>query len=518
MNWLKRILTAFGALIAALCLFILLCAIKPELALRAGELFGGSPEAAAPDRALEETAAGQEAAAAEESAKSSQETADMDGDETDIEQEADGAGAGESETLLVQPDAQEALYEKPKDRPEEIPPKVLGRNGYMPVEESGRQVAADEARRLRDQVGYGETGDGLTFDALYYPYYAMLNETGQALYRQIYANAQALTERFAPTQRVTRSALKNVFMAVYNDHPELFWLETGYVCKYLQNGECVEIQLAYNDTAKDLATASGRFQQTVENILSQASGLADDYAKEQYVHNALMNLVEYNLRAPMNQSAYSALVNGQTVCAGYARAFQYLLQQLGIPCYYCTGYAGENHAWNIVKLGEDYYNVDVTWDDTQPPTYDYFNKTDRDYDRTHMRQDLSVYLPACEGEAYRTPAAVAGAEVDKTAAALPRLADYGLSEADVLHSLDAYYQNCYQQAMAAEGRNLHFTNVIQGEDLWQAWQEVYEGNDYQDGFATRVMQEKGAASGRIQVRAQELQDGCYLLEHTFTLQ
>ena len=52
--------------------------------------------------------------------------------------------------------------------------------------------------------------------------------------------------------------------------------------------------------------------------------------KEKFVHDALIDKISYNLGAEMNQSAYSTLVNGQTVCAGYARAFQYLLQQLGI--------------------------------------------------------------------------------------------------------------------------------------------------------------------------------------------
>ncbi len=105
--------------------------------------------------------------------------------------------------------------------------------------------------------------------------------------------------------------------------------------------------------------------------------------------------------AEMNQSAYSALVNGQTVCAGYARAFQYILQQLGIPCYYCTGFAGESHAWNIVMLDGEFYNVDTTWDDMGIGTYDYFNKTDKDYADNHIRQELSVYLPPCNGQAYR---------------------------------------------------------------------------------------------------------------------
>ena len=66
--------------------------------------------------------------------------------------------------------------------------------------------------------------------------------------------------------------------------------------------------------------------------------------------------------APENQTLYSGLVNGQTVCAGYARTFQYLMNRLDIPVIYVTGTTdtGEAHGWNIVKCGDNYYNVDVT--------------------------------------------------------------------------------------------------------------------------------------------------------------
>lgn len=283
----------------------------------------------------------------------------------------------------------------------QIPEDVSGRTGFTPVQPEEQQIPDQEAQNLKETLGSGETGEGLSFSAEEYPYYQMLSENQQSVYRQIYANAQNLTEKFAPEKTVSASDVKTVFEAVIGDHPEMFWLETGYSSKYLANGQCVEIDLKYNSTADDLESAKQRFDAAAQNLITGAASLDSNYEKEKYVHDALASAVTYDLTADMNQSAYSALVNGKSVCAGYARAYQYLLQQLGIPCYYCTGYSGGDHAWNIVKLEDGYYNVDVTWDDAAAIRYDYFNKTDADFASTHVRQNLSVYLPACNGTAYR---------------------------------------------------------------------------------------------------------------------
>lgn len=283
----------------------------------------------------------------------------------------------------------------------QIPEDVSGRTGFTPVQPEEQQIPDQEAQNLKETLGSGETGEGLSFSAEEYPYYQMLSENQQSVYRQIYANAQNLTEKFAPEKTVSASDVKTAFEAVIGDHPEMFWLETGYSSKYLTNGQCVEIDLKYNSTADDLESAKQRFDAAAQNLITGADSLDSNYEKEKYVHDALASAVTYDLTADMNQSAYSALVNGKSVCAGYARAYQYLLQQLGIPCYYCTGYSGGDHAWNIVKLEDGYYNVDVTWDDAAAIRYDYFNKTDADFASTHVRQNLSVYLPACNGTAYR---------------------------------------------------------------------------------------------------------------------
>lgn len=63
-------------------------------------------------------------------------------------------------------------------------------------------------------------------------------------------------------------------------------------------------------------------------------------------------------------TAYSALYNGEAVCQGYAQLIYRILKQLGISVRVIPGYGKDktvHHGWNIVKLGDYYYNLDATW-------------------------------------------------------------------------------------------------------------------------------------------------------------
>ncbi|MFM1534101.1 transglutaminase domain-containing protein [Helcococcus ovis] len=82
-------------------------------------------------------------------------------------------------------------------------------------------------------------------------------------------------------------------------------------------------------------------------------------------HDWLVNNVEYVERFGRDQSAYSSIVEGRTVCAGYAKGFKYLMDKLGVSSELRTGYVGsEMHLWNLLDIAGKWYNVDVTWDDT----------------------------------------------------------------------------------------------------------------------------------------------------------
>lgn len=64
-------------------------------------------------------------------------------------------------------------------------------------------------------------------------------------------------------------------------------------------------------------------------------------------------------------TGYDLIVNGTSVCAGYAEAYQDLLLRCGIDCLYVSSEEME-HGWNLVCIDGSWYHVDVTWDDPSP--------------------------------------------------------------------------------------------------------------------------------------------------------
>ena len=312
-----------------------------------------------------------------------------------------------------------------------------------------------------------------------------------------------------------------------------------------------------------LEEAKAAFEGAAGTIVSQAQALGSVAEKETYVHDALMQLVEYDLDAPMNQSAYSALVGGRSVCAGYARAFQYLMQLLDIPCYYCTGFAGEDHAWNIVKIDDVYHNVDVTWDDTDTPTSAYLTTSDRSFRTTHVRTGLSVYLPACVDGANPGTGAVPGqgsdsagsgggaAATDGTGEDSSDLSDLinpnpvepltwqskvtvepveenpeptaeqlrqenlnkaGITEEQVRDTMQEYYEDCQKLLKEVGTGNQQFINVIP-ETLWSSVEGAYSSGDYWKQYVEPAMKELGIENFVIQLQVEDLGGGYYRLYH-----
>ena len=104
--------------------------------------------------------------------------------------------------------------------------------------------------------------------------------------------------------------------------------------------------------------------------------------------------------------ATGTLLTGNAVCSGYASSFLLLMQIAGIPCEYVHS---DNHAWNLVQIEDEWYHIDVTWDDPAPDrpgivSYSFFMMPD---DEVKALEDHHVWEcecsshPACDSTKYR---------------------------------------------------------------------------------------------------------------------
>lgn len=211
------------------------------------------------------------------------------------------------------------------------------------------------------------------------------------------------------------NAVDKIFQSVLCDHPELFYVEGYSYTQYKRAEKTVAIEFSgtYSLNRENALRRKWEIGQAVDAILEKAPESQDDYEKVKYVYETIIRDTEYDMAAEDNQNIYSVFVNHASVCQGYAKAAQYLLDRMGVFCTLVQGRVletGEGHAWNLVRLDGNYYYMDATWGDISYRTaeddakkelprisYDYLCVTTEQIQRTHQIDSL-VAMPLCTAE------------------------------------------------------------------------------------------------------------------------
>ena len=167
-----------------------------------------------------------------------------------------------------------------------------------------------------------------------------------------------------------------------------------------------------------------------DTISSVITDNMDDFEKELAIHDWIINWASYDMEAennspyanpdPDNDNPYGLLIHKKAICLGYSATFQLFMDLLDIECITVKGFSGsDDHAWNMVKIGGEWYCVDTTWDDpvdTQHPdriphysysiTHKYFNVTsdflrenDHQWDESGIPEATSPYPPESSNSA-----------------------------------------------------------------------------------------------------------------------
>ena len=291
------------------------------------------------------------------------------------------------------------------NRAEEEAP--LGTNGSGVIEPT-EMAARDEADAFAIYGFPVSETEGLSGFA-----YDQLGEEEQYVYRQLYTGVSQRLSEF--TLRAKDSEyIKSALTALIIDHPEFYWIDGNANMSGFKGIGIWQIRLDFNVDSSQIDSIQAVIDEAAEEYLSSIPEGASDYQKVRLAYEYIINTTDYDLNSTQNQNIQSVFLNHLSVCAGYSRALQYLLNKAGVWCAYIEGTTGDNsegHAWNLVKIDGNYTFVDPSWGD---PTYgedatdasqlsiiyDYLCLTSDEMLRAKHIPSAAYELPECTDRSY----------------------------------------------------------------------------------------------------------------------
>lgn len=204
-----------------------------------------------------------------------------------------------------------------------------------------------------------------SFEGLFY--YEQLNDHEKKVYSEIYYLLYNMKTE-GEISSLDENEIEKINLYVLNDHPEIFYADGYKYTSQLLGDKVVSISFEgmYNMDSEmrrkcdeDIENYFFDCKKYVEQTVGNAE---DDFNVIKAVYDYLIMTTDYNLNSKYNQGIASVATYHESVCRGYAKMFQYILNRLGIETVVVNGRMkdGNGHAWNLIKSNGDYYYIDPT--------------------------------------------------------------------------------------------------------------------------------------------------------------
>lgn len=122
------------------------------------------------------------------------------------------------------------------------------------------------------------------------------------------------------------------------------------------------------------------------------------------IHDALIDTAVYSQG---KHSVTDMLLKGQGSCVAYTAALQLMLHMMKIDCRRVYGTDEMNHVWNLVELNDEWYHIDMSWNDPVSSVplrmYNYYLLTDAEMECDHVWQDSEIYAESPQMNMWHHP-------------------------------------------------------------------------------------------------------------------
>lgn len=164
---------------------------------------------------------------------------------------------------------------------------------------------------------------------------------------------------------INKNDIYSIFRDIINTDKNYFYVKNhlGYT---FVNDKVRSVKFTYLIPKEELEEARTEFNKRFDEFTNSVDESMTDFQKCMAIHDKLVTECKYdNEILPVSHTSYAALVEGKAVCQGYSMAYSQILNALGIESNVISS-ESMNHMWNMVKLNEKWYHVDVTYDDPLP--------------------------------------------------------------------------------------------------------------------------------------------------------
>ena len=237
-------------------------------------------------------------------------------------------------------------------------------------------------------------------------YYEKLNDNQKNIYKSIIQGIKKLDNKVILKDykyEKEDEALKDIEVA-FNylclDHPEIFYLDNNYsvsnITSIVGNKSIIDLKYTVNNV-DELNSKINSINEVIEGYLEDMKSSDNAMDLEIALHDKLASNVTYYKYDDVNKIPYTchtiegAFLEKQAVCDGLSKAIQILLSNVDIENIVVLGKLdGNPHAWNMVNLNNNWYNLDITSDksiksadDKNIVIHAYFNISDELILNTH---------------------------------------------------------------------------------------------------------------------------------------